>query len=136
MTKLHFDDGLNLDTGGPYRVAYLADGYYCVGRGMSIPCRNGSEARTLAGRFMVAALHHIDKDAVAVLCAALNSANWAEIDPDGIGPGAIATPQNLPMFDRKKAMIPAMLQYRDAATVQRPELIPLVDKILAELEDE
>jgi len=125
---------LNVHTDGPYRAVDLGDTWYVLGRGLNIPCANMNEARLLAGRFLVAALHRIDGNAVAMLCVALNSANWAEIDPDAGGPPTIATPQNIPMFKRNKHMIPAMRQYRDAATVQRQGVLPLVDKILAELE--
>src|SRR5947207_1539500 len=46
---LRFSDGVNIDTSGALRVLRLADGYYVVGQGMSIPCRDAADAEaTLA----------------------------------------------------------------------------------------
>lgn len=46
---LRFSDGVNIDTSGELRTLRLADGWYVVGRGMSIPCRDRADAeQTLA----------------------------------------------------------------------------------------
>ena len=42
---LRFNDGVNLDTSGPLRAVCLADGWYVLGNGWSIPCDSEEEAR-------------------------------------------------------------------------------------------
>ncbi len=41
---LRFSDGVNLDTSGPLRALHLADGWYVLGGGMSIPVASNEEA--------------------------------------------------------------------------------------------
>jgi hypothetical protein len=41
---LRFTDGVNIDTSGPLRTVELEDGWYVVGEGMSIPCRDRMDA--------------------------------------------------------------------------------------------
>lgn len=41
---LRFNDGVNIDTKGSLRVLRLRDGYYVVGKGMSIPVADREEA--------------------------------------------------------------------------------------------
>ena len=41
---LRFSDGVNLDTSGPLRALHLADGWYVLGGGMSIPVASSEEA--------------------------------------------------------------------------------------------
>ena len=43
---LRFSDGVNLDTSGPLRAVHLADGWYVLGNGMSIPVDSKEEAET------------------------------------------------------------------------------------------
>ena len=44
MSKLKFNDGLTIDTSGPYRVTSMKDGMYVVGYGCCIPVENGKQA--------------------------------------------------------------------------------------------
>ena len=37
MSKLRFNDGINIDTAGTMRIIRKSDGYYVVGRGLSCP---------------------------------------------------------------------------------------------------
>ena len=37
MSKMHWSDGITVDTSGPYRVIKLYDGYYVVGHGLHCP---------------------------------------------------------------------------------------------------
>ena len=41
---LRFNDGVNIDTGGPLRILRLKDGYYVIGQGMCIPVTDREEA--------------------------------------------------------------------------------------------
>lgn len=41
---LRFTDGMTLNTSGPLRAVRKADGWYVLGDGMSIPCRDGDDA--------------------------------------------------------------------------------------------
>ena len=43
MSKLHFNDGVTIDTSGPYRVIRLSDGCYVVGHGMCCPVSSTRE---------------------------------------------------------------------------------------------
>jgi hypothetical protein len=45
--KLHFDDGVSIDTAGPYRIVREKDGLYVVGRGMCTPIDNREEGEAL-----------------------------------------------------------------------------------------
>ena len=40
---LKFNDGINLDTSGELRVEWRRDGYYVLGKGMSIPVESEEE---------------------------------------------------------------------------------------------
>ena len=42
---LRFDDGVNIDTRGEYKVILLKDGYYVVGHGMCIPVDSYEEGK-------------------------------------------------------------------------------------------
>ena len=44
---LRFNDGVEIDTSGDFRVIHLADGYYVVGDGHCMPCNNLQEAETV-----------------------------------------------------------------------------------------
>jgi len=44
---LRFNDGINIDTSGELRVIHLADGYYVVGHGMSIPVNSSEEGENV-----------------------------------------------------------------------------------------
>jgi hypothetical protein len=44
---LRFNDGVNIDTSGPYRTLELFDGWYVVGHGMCIPCKGEDEAKRI-----------------------------------------------------------------------------------------
>jgi len=41
---LKFNDGVNINTSAPIRKLHLYDGWYVVGKGMSIPCSDEQEA--------------------------------------------------------------------------------------------
>lgn len=45
--KLMFDDGVVVDTTGPYRVLHLSDGRYVVGHGFLCPVDSDEEAHEL-----------------------------------------------------------------------------------------
>ena len=45
MPKLHFSDGVSIDTSGPLRIIRLTDGYYVVGKGFLLPVSNRTEAQ-------------------------------------------------------------------------------------------
>lgn len=42
--ELSFSDGVVIKVDGPYRAVKLPDGWYVVGRGVSIPCDSRQEA--------------------------------------------------------------------------------------------
>lgn len=44
MSKIHFNDGVTIDTSGPLRVLRLRDGFYVVGEGWCIPVEDRDEA--------------------------------------------------------------------------------------------
>jgi len=44
---LRFDDGVNIDTRGEYKVILLKDGYYVVGHGMCIPVDSYEEGKQM-----------------------------------------------------------------------------------------
>jgi hypothetical protein len=44
MSKLRFSDGVEIDTSGEPRLLELHDGWYVVGHGQSIPCKDKAEA--------------------------------------------------------------------------------------------
>lgn len=48
---LRFSDGVNIDTSGPMRTLRLHDGWYAVGEGKSIPCKNQQEAQEWVDKF-------------------------------------------------------------------------------------
>ena len=51
MSILRFNDGVNIDTSGPYRVIRLRDGYYVVGNGTCCPVETYEEGRELIKDF-------------------------------------------------------------------------------------
>lgn len=44
MSILRFSDGVNIDTSGDARTLHLKDGWYALGNGILIPCRDEEEA--------------------------------------------------------------------------------------------
>ena len=50
MTKLEFNDGVSVDTSGPYRVIHLDDGWYVTGNGCLFPCDDKQDAEALRDR--------------------------------------------------------------------------------------
>jgi len=48
---LHFSDGIDIDPSGPIRKVCLADGWYVVGNGMSIPAKDEQEAFSLVDQY-------------------------------------------------------------------------------------
>jgi hypothetical protein len=51
-----FDDGISIDTSGELRITHLRDGYYVVGKGMSIPVDSYEE-----GKQVIAEMKDADK---------------------------------------------------------------------------
>ena len=47
MDRTNFD----IDMEGPFRVEHLSGGWYVVGRGMLIPCRDRAQAEAVAEEF-------------------------------------------------------------------------------------
>lgn len=47
MSILRFSDGVEIDTSGDLRIIELADGLYVIGRGLSVPVANMSEAQSV-----------------------------------------------------------------------------------------
>jgi len=47
MAKTQCDELGTVDINGPLRVEELADGWYAIGRGMLIPCRDRDEAQAV-----------------------------------------------------------------------------------------
>lgn len=45
MSILKFSDGVNINTSGDARTLELKDGWYAVGNGILIPCRDEEEAK-------------------------------------------------------------------------------------------
>lgn len=45
MTKLKFNDGIEIDTSGKLRTLMLHDGLYVIGQGRCIPVKNEEEAQ-------------------------------------------------------------------------------------------
>ena len=42
--QIRFTDGVNVNIGGPLRTLKLKDGWYVVGEGFIIPCRDKEDA--------------------------------------------------------------------------------------------
>ena len=45
MTKLKFSDGVEIETGGEFRIITLEDGIYVTGHGFLYPCKDYEEAQ-------------------------------------------------------------------------------------------
>jgi hypothetical protein len=45
MTKLRFSDGVEIETGGEFRIITLEDGIYVTGHGFLYPCKDYEEAQ-------------------------------------------------------------------------------------------
>lgn len=45
MAKLKFSDGVEIETGGEFRVITLEDGIYVTGHGFLYPCKDSEEAQ-------------------------------------------------------------------------------------------
>ena len=45
MTKLKFSDGVEIETGGEFRIITLEDGMYVTGHGFLCPCTDYDEAQ-------------------------------------------------------------------------------------------
>jgi hypothetical protein len=69
---MDFSDGVSIDTGGEYRAICCTDGWYFVGKGILIPCRDEAEATEIMHEFAdnpsVSILHgektHVDNGPV------------------------------------------------------------------------
>ena len=46
--RIHFSDGVKINTDGPYRVIHRPDGYYVVGHGMLEAVGSHTEGNALA----------------------------------------------------------------------------------------
>lgn len=44
MSKLKFSDGVEIETGGEFRIITLEDGIYVTGHGFLYPCNSYEEA--------------------------------------------------------------------------------------------
>jgi hypothetical protein len=44
MAKLRFSDGVEIETGGEFRIITLEDGIYVTGNGFLYPCNSYEEA--------------------------------------------------------------------------------------------
>ena len=49
--KIHFDDGITINTDGRWRTLKLKDGWYAVGKGNCIPCSSKEEAEAFVAEF-------------------------------------------------------------------------------------
>ena len=47
MAKLKFSDGVEIETGGEFRIITLEDGIYVTGHGFLYPCKNYEEAQEI-----------------------------------------------------------------------------------------
>jgi len=47
MTKLKFSDGVEIETGGNFRIITLIDGIYVTGHGFLYPCKDYEEAQAV-----------------------------------------------------------------------------------------
>lgn len=45
VAKLKFSDGVEIETGGEFRIITLADGIYVTGHGFLYPCKDNEEAQ-------------------------------------------------------------------------------------------
>ena len=45
MAKLKFSDGVEIETGGEFRIITLEDGIYVTGHGFLYPCKDYEEAQ-------------------------------------------------------------------------------------------
>jgi len=125
MGKIKFSDGVTINTDGPYRVEILTDGFYVLGHGMSIPCRDKNEADAELRRLTVGLLAG---EEITFCVAALNRMNWEAIGEDP--PGVVATEQNLQYFTPKTLA----MAVQDIRRYVKPLYLPMVDGILAKLE--
>jgi len=116
---------------GPYRVEPYPEALYVVGHGVCLPFPSQREATLKEGELRALLIRRIDPDAMELTIAALNGADWDEIDPDAGGPGAVANPFNLKYFTHN-AIVKALGQF--ANTWAKPEYIPLIDRIVRRLE--
>lgn len=64
MTILKFNDGVAIDTSGPYRVISEADGHYATGRGFLCPVDSRA-----AGDQMIADLNRVEEKARPFTCS-------------------------------------------------------------------
>jgi hypothetical protein len=53
MTKLKFSDGIEIDTGGDFRIITLIDGIYVTGHGFLYPCNSYEEAEEIMKKLMI-----------------------------------------------------------------------------------
>jgi hypothetical protein len=53
MAKLHFSDGVEIETGGRYRIVRLKDGLYVTGHGFLCACSTVDEAMNLLAEMKV-----------------------------------------------------------------------------------
>ena len=47
MSRLRFNDGMTLNTSGQLRIVRKRDGYYVLGKGMSIPVDSVEEGKEI-----------------------------------------------------------------------------------------
>jgi len=53
MTKLKFSDGVEIETGGEFRIITLADGIYVTGHGFLYPCNSYEEAEEVMKKLVI-----------------------------------------------------------------------------------
>jgi len=58
MTKLKFSDGVEIETGGEFRIITLEDGICVTGHGFLYPCSSFEEADEVMKTLI---LNHLDK---------------------------------------------------------------------------
>jgi hypothetical protein len=59
---LKFNDGVNIDTSGKLRKLELSDGWYVVGEGRCIPCKDESEANSILDSMEKIIYKKVDQD--------------------------------------------------------------------------
>lgn len=59
MTKLKFSDGVEIETGGEFRIISLEDGIYVTGHGFLYPCKDYEEAHEVMKTLII---NNVDKN--------------------------------------------------------------------------
>jgi hypothetical protein len=52
--KIHFIDGISIETAGPLRILHLRDGFYVIGQGNLIPVDNHADGQDTITNMKVA----------------------------------------------------------------------------------